>query len=169
MPMQAVIFDWGDTVMRDFAEYAGAMVTWPRVEAIPGVQAALEQLSGRYICVLASNAGASDAALMGQALERVGLRRYFRHLFTSKELGAVKPQPAFFLGVARQIGVPPEACIMVGNDLVKDIGGAKSCGMRTVWLSAAGAGGPEADRIITTMTELPAAVRSIDLEALPHA
>jgi len=159
-PWQLLIFDWGDTIMRDFPDLPGSMAFWPRVEAISGAAEALAALSPIYPCCLASNAGASDAALMGQALERVGLRQYFRHLYTSKELGAAKPSPDFFLGVCQRVGVDPAACVMIGNDYAKDIAGARAVGIRTVWLAADPGPGPHpaADVIIATLADLPGAL-----------
>lgn len=166
--IQAVVFDWGDTLMRDFAGYDGPMVSWPVVEAMPGAADALADLAGRYTLCVASNAGASDSALMGQALERAGLRRGLTHLFTSKELGAAKPDPAFFRAICERIGLPPEACLMVGNDYRKDIAGAAAAGLRTVWLvsdgPAPGAAG-DAHGIIRSLDELPAAVERLDADA----
>jgi len=161
--VRAVIFDWGDTVMQDFPDYDGPMVSWPRVELVPGVDRALAELSGQYLCCLASNAGASDAALVGQALERVGIRHFFRHLWTSKELGAAKPAPAFFLGITAQLGLEPGACVMVGNDYHKDIAGARAAGLRTVWFNPDGAAapGPCADAIIRTPDDLPRALAGL--------
>lgn len=158
--IRAVIFDWGDTVMRDFAGYDGPMVSWPRVELIPGADQALASLSPTYLCCLASNAGISNAELMGQALERVAVRQYFHHLWTSKELGVAKPDPRFFLGVAARLSLAPGECVMVGNDYAKDIAGARAAGMRTVWLNPSGdaAPGTAADLVIESMADLPGAV-----------
>jgi hypothetical protein len=94
--LKAAIFDWGDTIMRDLSGFTGPMVNWPHVEIIDGVKEALETIHRELICCLASNASDSDAVKMGLALERVYIRRYFRYLFTSKELGARKPDIAFF-------------------------------------------------------------------------
>ncbi len=33
---RAILFDWGDTLMRVFPEYDGPMYAWPRVEAVEG-------------------------------------------------------------------------------------------------------------------------------------
>ena len=159
MTIRAIIFDWGDTLMRDFP-YDGAMVDWPRVEAIPGAKQALKCLYQRFVCAVASNAGLSDGELMAQALDRVGMRRFFRHFFTSKELGREKPAPEFFREILRRMDVHPQECIMVGNSYEKDIAPAKAVGMRTVWLSEDGAEGdhPCADVIIRSMDELEAAL-----------
>jgi HAD superfamily hydrolase (TIGR01509 family) len=156
-----VVFDWGDTLMRDL-QLPGPMVFWPRVEVIQGVIEALEALHRRLRCCVASGAGESDAELMGQALERVGLRRFFRGLWTSKELGASKPQPAFYRAVLDRLGLPPPACVMIGNDYEKDILPAKAAGMRTVWLAQSPRGDEAAaDAIIYSMAELLAAIHTL--------
>ena len=156
---KALIFDWGDTLMRDFP-YEGAMVNWPRVEAVPGAKEALERLCGRFICAVASNAGLSDGELMAQALDKVGMRRYLRHFFTSRELGVEKPDLEFFREIVRRIGVEPEECVMVGNSYEKDIAPAKAVGMRTIWLSGNEAKEDHlaADFVIHSMGELEGAI-----------
>lgn len=155
MKVKAIIFDWGDTLMRDFP-YEGPMVTWPRVEAIPGAREALKHLYERFMCAVASNAGFSDGELMAQALDRVGMRDFFRHFFTSRELGVEKPDPEFFHEILRRMDMLPQECVMVGNTYEKDIAPAKAVGMRTVWLSEDGTqdGHPCADVIISSMDEL---------------
>lgn len=162
---RAVIFDWGNTLMRDFPEYSGPMAGWPRVELIAGVAEALDALPGGLIRCVASNAGASNVELMGRALERAGIRWHFQHLFTSTELGAAKPAPRFFTEVARRIGVPPGACIMVGDNYRNDICGARAAGMLTVWLrtdEAVGPGEPTAaHRVIGAMADLPRVIREL--------
>ena len=58
MKIKAIVFDWGDTVMRDFP-FEGAMKDWPFVAAIPGIEDALAELKKKYTLVLGSNAGDS--------------------------------------------------------------------------------------------------------------
>lgn len=164
--IQAVIFDWGDTLMRDLPQYRGPMVQWPRVERLPGVEEALASLMGRVILCVASNAGDSDATLMGHALERVGLLHFFDHLWTSRELGAAKPSPDFFQAILRKLNLEPVSCVMVGNDYEKDIVPAKAAGMRTAWLTSSfTAIAPEADAIIHSMEELAPALFGLDVVA----
>jgi HAD superfamily hydrolase (TIGR01509 family) len=158
MAMRAVVFDWGDTLMRDLG-FPGPMVNWPRVEAMKGAAEALEAISEEMICCVASNAGDSDAELMGQALERVGMRRFFRYLWTSRELGAAKPERAFFEAILERLGLPAGACVYVGNDLEKDIVPARAVGMRTVWVAAGGReAAVAADAVLGAMGELVGAV-----------
>ena len=160
---KALIFDWGDTLMRDF-EFEGPMVSWPHVDAIPGVKQALDELCGRFVCAVGSNAGDSDGEVMAQALDRVGMRQYFRYFFTSGELGVEKPDPEFFLTILRRMNVLPQEIIMVGDNYKKDIAPAKAVGMRTIWLSEDGIAEdhPSADMIIRSMSELAAAVSRVD-------
>lgn len=163
------MFDWGDTLMRDFG-FPGPMVHWPRVALVPGVAEALEGLAGRLTCCVASNAGDSDAELMGLALARVGIRQHFDHLFTSRELGASKPHPDFFRGILARLAVEPEACVSVGNDYEKDVAPAKAVGMHTIWFAEASTAvsGPAADVVIHAMADLAAAIVGQDA-ILPYS
>jgi HAD superfamily hydrolase (TIGR01509 family) len=160
---KAIIFDWGDTVMRDFPEYHGPMAYWPKVEAVPGIETALQQLRKDFICCLASNAVDSDAGLMGLALFRVNLRQYFQYLFTSRELEYKKPDSEFYREILRRMNLHPEQCIAVGNDYEKDVVPAKSVGMYTILFSTHPGStlAPCADYTITSMDELVQAVEDL--------
>ncbi len=43
-----------------------------------------------------------------------------------------KPAPAYFRAVLDDLGVAPERAVMVGDDIVNDIGGAQAAGVRGV-------------------------------------
>ncbi|XP_052532829.1 phospholysine phosphohistidine inorganic pyrophosphate phosphatase isoform X6 [Tympanuchus pallidicinctus] len=43
-----------------------------------------------------------------------------------------KPAKAFFESALAEMGVAPEQAIMIGDDIVSDVGGAQQCGMRAV-------------------------------------
>ncbi|RFU64693.1 HAD family hydrolase [Peribacillus glennii] len=154
--IKAVIFDWGDTIMRDFPEYKGAMAYWEKVEEITGMKEALEIISRNYICCVASNAGDSNAELMGVALNRVNIRKYFRHLFTSCELGVSKPNLNFFNKIVKKLSLRPEECIMVGNDYEKDIVPAKAVGIHTIFFTKESNNAiiNDADYLINSMNKL---------------
>jgi putative hydrolase of the HAD superfamily len=167
MKVRAIVFDWGDTLMRDFLQFDGPMADWPHAEAIEGIEDALPHLHEKYICCVASNEGYSDAELMGRALERVDIRRYFMYLFTSKELGARKPSPVFFTQIIRRIGVSGMECIFVGNDYSKDIVPAKEAGMQTILFSKERRGfTPCADVVIESMRDLGSAVEILARKSL---
>ncbi len=159
--IRALIFDWGDTVMRDYPECKGPMAEWKHVEWIPFAEDVLKIISKKYICCIASNAGYSNTALMRKALERVGAEKYFHHFFTSKDLGYEKPDPRFFQKIADEIKVNPVECIMIGNDYKKDICGAKTVGMKTIFFNEKNIIGdfPDADKILHSLNDLYDAVK----------
>ncbi|CAB4005495.1 Phospholysine phosphohistidine inorganic pyrophosphate phosphatase [Paramuricea clavata] len=43
-----------------------------------------------------------------------------------------KPATSYFDGAVKKLGVPAENVIMIGDDLIGDVGGAQSCGIRGV-------------------------------------
>ncbi|XP_068876326.1 phospholysine phosphohistidine inorganic pyrophosphate phosphatase isoform X1 [Aphelocoma coerulescens] len=43
-----------------------------------------------------------------------------------------KPAKRFFESALAELGVPPEQAIMIGDDIVSDVGGAQQCGMRAL-------------------------------------
>jgi HAD superfamily hydrolase (TIGR01549 family) len=130
--VKAIIFDWGNTLMRDFTEYPGPMAYWEKIEVIEGVESLLKSLQQNYILCVATNAGDSDTSLMIKALERGNIKQYFNYFFSSKDLGYAKPDPMFFKTIADKMKVIPQECLMIGNDYNKDIEGALSIGMKTI-------------------------------------
>lgn len=153
---KAVIFDWGDTLMKDFTQYKGPMFQWPYVETIPGVKEALSKVYKSYLCCVASNAGDSDGKLMELALSRVELDKFFTAFFTSKELNVEKPNKRFFQEILKRLNMKPHEVIMVGNDYNKDIKPAKTIGMSTILYSKSNDKEYKqfADYIISSMKEL---------------
>lgn len=131
--IKALLFDWGDTVMKVFPEQTGSMASWSRVAPVEGIQEILPLLRKKFQIVLVSNAQDSDKHLVRQALQRVDLVDYFHEIFTPLELNESKPAPKFFLNLLKQIEVEPEHAIMIGDDYQKDIIGAKQVGLWTIW------------------------------------
>ena len=66
------------------------------------------------------------------ALQRLGMHRYFTSVIASSAMGYRKPHASLFLRALEELEVPPEEALFVGDRLVDDIGGARSVGMRTV-------------------------------------
>ena len=155
--IRALIFDWGDTIMRDFPKKRGPMYLWKHVEWIPEAEDALKRLHEKFIMVIATNAGESDTFAMKKALKRVGADKYFSHFYSSKDLGYKKPDVMFFSSIAKHIHALPEECAMIGNIYEKDIEGAKHCGMFTVLFNENSLEEefPLADRVITCFSQLP--------------
>lgn len=151
-----LIFDWGDTLMRDFPEKSGPMYTWKHVEWIPGAKNVLEAVFFNYEMVVATNAGESNTEAMIKALERVGAEAYFDAFYSSKDLGVRKPDPEFFLTICEKLNRKPDQCVMIGNNYEKDIVGAKQAGLKTIFFNENNAGiiADQADYVIFNMEDL---------------
>jgi HAD superfamily hydrolase (TIGR01662 family) len=157
--IQAVLFDWGNTLMVDF-NLPGPMYEWKNVAWVPGVEAALRQISGNYPCYVATNAGESDAKAVMKGLERVGARKYFKAVFASSDLGFEKPDGMFYNAIISRLRIPAVHLVMIGDNYIKDVEGAKRCGLKTIYYNAMKKEGifPMADLIIEEMGELPSAI-----------
>jgi len=66
-----------------------------------------------------------------EILQRLGIRSWFDVVLTSSDPVAPKPAPDMFLEIARQLGVPPERCV-VYEDGDPGLEGARAAGMQTV-------------------------------------
>ena len=67
-----------------------------------------------------------------------GLDKYVDHLFISEDMGAAKPDAAFFDICFDRIGAPRSSCIMIGDSLSSDMLGAKNASIDSVWFMPSG-------------------------------
>lgn len=95
------------------------------------VPALLDELASRYRLVLVTN-GLSD--LQREKVAAVRLERWITRIAVSGELGSWKPDPGIFRHALELAEVSPDEAVMVGDNLAKDVGGAASVGIRTVWV-----------------------------------
>lgn len=92
----------------------------------PEVLSVLEALRGKVRLGVLSN---FDARLY-PVLAGHGLSRFFEITVISSESAACKPDPAIFTRAAALAGLPPEACLLAGDDPVNDWQGAAAAGWR---------------------------------------
>ena len=79
------------------------------IQAVEGVESIIQRLDRPYC--LASNAPRAKVELN---LRTTGLMPYFEdRIFSAYELKIWKPDPAFYLTVARTMGYAPEDCIVI--------------------------------------------------------
>ena len=72
-------------------------------------------------------------------LDASPLKPYFSAVIISQEVGAQKPQPAFFQAALEALGVLDKArCVMVGDTLGSDIQGGIAAGLDTIWYDPQG-------------------------------
>jgi putative hydrolase of the HAD superfamily len=130
-----ILFDWGDTIMRDFPQYTTPMAAWPRVEAVEGAEEVLRRLQPVVTLILATNAALSDEADIRRALDRVHLGVYFQKIYCLKNTGYQKPSPEFYTAILHDLGANPADALMVGDSFENDVLGANRVGIRAVWLN----------------------------------
>lgn len=160
--LRAILFDWGGTLMREISGLDSPMAHWPRVEAIPEAQEVLSALACRYTLAVATNALASDEALVRKALARVGLESAIRFVFTARDLGVAKPDPRFFQTALARLGLQPAQAAMVGDSYGSDVVGAKTVALRAIWFNPTGGPCPLVhpihDAEIQALADLPQAL-----------
>lgn len=100
---------------------------------LPGAREALESLSKKYPLYIVSN---GNLPVQRGRLASANISHLFRGIFISQELGADKPDPAFFQEAFRRIeGFDPSKAIIVGDSLTSDILGGKNAGILTCWVN----------------------------------
>jgi membrane-associated phospholipid phosphatase/phosphoglycolate phosphatase-like HAD superfamily hydrolase len=171
-PAAVILLDWGNTLMVDGGEFEGPMADWPHVQAVEGAKPALRRLRPGHRLVVATNADDSDGAAVRAALRRAGLDGLIDDVVSSRDIGVRKPTAGFFAAALSQAGggedgLRPADAIMVGDSWENDVVGAKTAGLRVVWLNAEGRPQPEAataapDAVIASMRALPAAIRDLE-------
>ncbi|MET3635361.1 HAD family hydrolase [Curtobacterium oceanosedimentum] len=104
-----------------------------------GSAALLQEIrdSGRAIAVLTNGTEEQQR----DKLVTTGLGDLVDVVCTSEGIGVAKPDRRAFERVADDLGVPTEACLMVGDDPERDVAGARAAGMRAVLVDPARDGG----------------------------
>ena len=78
-------------------------------------------------------------------------------MIDSEVVGMEKPDRAIFLEACRRLGLPPEACLYVGDLYPVDYLGARSAGLSGILLDPLDLYGERAE-CVATLAELPALV-----------
>ena len=100
---------------------------------LPGAEAALEQLSGKYRLFMASN---GNLAVQQGRLASANISHYFEDIFISQEMGADKPSIEYFdRCFARISNFDRQKAMIVGDSLTSDIQGGNNAGILTCWVN----------------------------------
>jgi beta-phosphoglucomutase family hydrolase len=112
---------------------------------VPGLRTLLDRYHGVVPMGVASNADPENVNFL---LDRAGLRPYFNVVVDGHQVSNPKPHPDVYLLAAKQLGVPPERCI-VFEDSHSGAAAGTAAGMKVIGLS-------------TTYVNLPGVVLTID-------
>lgn len=72
-----------------------------------------------------------DRSQQLRKIEATGLAEHFLGVVTPEDCGQWKPNPMMFSAALAKLNVDPSACLMIGDDPVRDIEPARRLGMRT--------------------------------------
>jgi putative hydrolase of the HAD superfamily len=100
-----------------------------RLRLYPHVREMLDILRERFPLALITDA---QSAYARAELHKVGLLGYFDPIVVSGDHGYRKPDRRLFQRALDALGVAAENTLYVGNDMYRDIYGAREAGMRTV-------------------------------------
>ena len=107
-----------------------------QAEPIPGGERLVAELKKRgYLVALVADGLVQSFKNVHKAL---GFWDLFDARAISEAVGAVKPDRRMFDAATRALGlteIDHPGCVMVGNNLKRDIVGANRLGMRSVWIS----------------------------------
>ena len=124
----------------------------------PDVLPTLSQLAGwrppPQLAILTNGPGARQR----QRIHALGLDAHIKTYVISEEVGAGKPEPAFFHHALRQLDVAPQDAVMIGDTYDADIQGALGVGMRAVWLNRSGTAWPGKDAAVAVVRDLTQAL-----------
>ncbi|MCR5576200.1 MAG: YjjG family noncanonical pyrimidine nucleotidase [Oscillospiraceae bacterium] len=123
---------------------------------VPGAEALLETLYGKYRLFICSNGVGS---VQDGRIASAGIAPYFEDIFISERIGGNKPERAFFEACfARIPGFDRERALILGDSLTSDIRGGVNAGIRTCWFNPQGranSGPIFPDREIRSLEEFP--------------
>ncbi len=90
----------------------------------------VKRLSSKYKMHIITN---GFEEIQSIKLQSGGLHKYFDALITSESAGAQKPDIMIFKYACNYINAMPEECIMIGDNLIADVLGAKNAGIDQVY------------------------------------
>jgi putative hydrolase of the HAD superfamily len=104
-----------------------------RLRLYPHVREVLDVLRGRYPLAVVTDA---QSAYARGELHKVGLLDYFDPIVVSGDHGYRKPDRRLFQLALDGMGVAAEHTLYVGNDMHRDIFGAREAGMKTLMVES---------------------------------
>ncbi len=90
----------------------------------------LMKVNGQYKTAIISDA---QWVFSEPEMEMLGLDRFFQHKILSSHYGYKKPDVRLFQTTMKKLRVKPEEAIYIGDNLRKDLVGAKKAGMRFIY------------------------------------
>ena len=107
------------------------------VKLFDGVRETLVSLSNKYSLGVITNGNAD--------LKKIGIDHFFKHIFSSANSGAHKPDPRAFEALINASNLQANEICHVGDHPLNDVKGSLECGMKPIWYKNDGAEWPYDD------------------------
>lgn len=131
---QIILFDWGDTLMRDDPLQTSPMAIWPIVELVGGADVLVTYLAhSGYRLGLATSAAVSNENEIRAVLARVQINQYFEKIYCFSNTGLQKPSEAFYRHILDDLNLKPQEALMIGDSLEKDVLAPNQLGIPAIW------------------------------------
>ena len=133
MTIKAIIFDLGNTLIEQNIDFINTLDEM-ELKLLPGVKELLRAISKKYHLGILTNTKKSTSQHVRAALQNLSIADYFEAIVTSFDVGVEKPDPKMFHTLLLKLRANPGESLMVGNDPLQDIEGARKVGMRTAFI-----------------------------------
>jgi putative hydrolase of the HAD superfamily len=112
-----------------------------------------------------------DPVIQAAKVRALGLAALVDHVvYASEHAPGGKPGREPFIEVLRRLKVAPHHAVMVGDDPVNDVEGARALGIRTIFLAGAGRSPhPGADAVVHLLSDVPRVAASLVGQGIAHA
>jgi putative hydrolase of the HAD superfamily len=112
-----------------------------------------------------------DPVIQAKKVQALGLEAMVDHVvYASEHAPGGKPACEPFIEVLRRVHVAPHDAVMVGDDHVNDIEGARAVGIRTIFLAGSGrAPQPGADAVVHLLNDVPRVAAALVGQEMVHA
>lgn len=130
----------GDIITMTPEEESTFLMRCNEMEVLPSILEALATFKqmGIPMYVLSNSGFTADA--LSVALERLGIRKYFKKVWSSADFGKIKPNREFFeIAITSALSDNPAATkkdiVFVGDMYETDVRGANAAGIDVIWLN----------------------------------
>lgn len=112
-----------------------------------------------------------DPSVQKKKVEVLGLAASIDQIvYASEHAPGGKPAREPFVEVLRRLQVSPQDAVMVGDDPVNDVDGARALGIRTIFLARSGRPHHEgADAVVHALSDVPGAAAALLDRGMAHA
>jgi putative hydrolase of the HAD superfamily len=165
---QTVIDRYGDPVRVPLSLAAQTAVVFRsasccRLEPYTGVTEVLSVMKKHYRMAAVSD---GQSIWARNELRMAGLEKFFEFAVISGDHGFRKPDRRMFSLALEQLKLAPHEAVYVGNDMYRDVYGAKNAGLKSIFFKSnqgeQSFSGAEPDYIIYNFNELPRAVEFLE-------